>query len=192
MKCDHIRYSPSEISTINNPNSLKYINIAREDSVICLLNSYFESSFDVLNAVNDNIHVDADIIMVVNLAAIAFFSEYKLTTRSGKHLESIDHAHIVSLMYKLLTSSRGSDDLSFGFDRSRGRRKRELTINKNTKGKFHLRIFLGGTFGFDEHQETATYGLVYRLTIKSKTDNAVVNKANAVNNAKVKINALGW
>ena len=34
-------------------------------------------------------------------------------------------------MYKLLTSSRGSDDLSIDFDRDRNRRQRELTINRN-------------------------------------------------------------
>ena len=36
LKCDYIRYSPSEISTINTANSQIYINIAREDSVISL------------------------------------------------------------------------------------------------------------------------------------------------------------
>ena len=66
------------------------------------------------------------------------FSNYKLTTSSGKHLENIDHAQIVSLMYKPLTSSKGSDDLSIGFDRDRGRRQRELTNNKTQKGKYHV------------------------------------------------------
>ena len=42
LKCDYIRYSPSEISTINTPKSQIYINIPREDSVISLFNSYFE------------------------------------------------------------------------------------------------------------------------------------------------------
>ena len=37
LKCDFIRYSPSETSTINTPNSPIYINIPREDSVISLL-----------------------------------------------------------------------------------------------------------------------------------------------------------
>ena len=58
-------------------------------------------------------------IWLINLGAIALFSNFKLTTSSEKHLENIDHAHIVSLMYKLLTSSRDSDDLSIGFDRDR-------------------------------------------------------------------------
>ena len=51
-------------------------------------------------------------------------------------------------MYKLITSSRGSDDLSIGFDRDRGRRQRELTNNKNVKGNCHVRIFLRDICGF--------------------------------------------
>ena len=58
LKCDCIRYSPSEISTINTPNSQFYINIPREDSVISLLNSYIELSFDVLQAATGNRYVD--------------------------------------------------------------------------------------------------------------------------------------
>ena len=152
QKCDYIRYSPSEVSTINTPNSQIYINIPREDSVISLLNSYLELNFDVLRADNDNRYADANDIRLVNLGSIALFSNYKLTTSSGKHLEEISHAHIVSLMYKLLSSCKGSDDLSIGFDRDRNRRKRELTNNKNIKGKYHLRIYLKDIFGFLEHQ----------------------------------------
>ena len=82
-----------------------------------------------------------------------------MTTSSGKHLENNDHGHIVSLLYKLLTSSRDSDDLSIGFDRDRIRRKPELSSNKKIKGKYHMRIYLKDIFGFAEHQEKATYGL---------------------------------
>ena len=42
LKCDYIRNSPSEISTINTPNSQVCINEPKEDSVISLLNSYLE------------------------------------------------------------------------------------------------------------------------------------------------------
>ena len=45
LKCDYIRYSPSEIRTINIANSQIYINIPREDSVISLLNNYLELNF---------------------------------------------------------------------------------------------------------------------------------------------------
>ena len=192
LKCDYIRYSPSEISTINTANSQVYINIPREDSVISLLNSYLELNYDVLRADNSNRYLDGNDIRLVNLGPIALFSNYKLTTSSGKHLENIDHAHIVSLMYRLLSSSKGSDDLSIGFDRDRGRRQRALTNNKTQKGKFHVRIYLEDVFGFAEYQEKGTYGLGYKLTLTRNTDNAVLNKAKAINLGKIKINALEW
>ena len=192
LKCDYIRYSPSEISTINTPNSQIYINIPREDSIISLLNSYIEINFDVLKAATSNRYADADDIRLINLGPIVLFSNYKLTTSSGKHSENIDHAHIVSLMYKLLSSSRDSDDLSIGFDRSRDKRKRELLNNKTQKGKFHLRIYLKDVFGFAEYQQTGTFGLSYRLTLTRNTDNALLNKDNATNNAKIVINGIEW
>ena len=192
QKCDYIRYSPSEISTINTPNFQIYINIPKEDNLISLLNSYIEINFDVLKAATSNRYADADDIRLVNLGSIALFSNYKLATSSGKHLEGISHAHIVSLMYKLLSSSKGSDDLSIGFDVDRNRRKRELTNNKNIKGKYHLRIYLKDIFGFAEYQEKGTYGLGFKLTLTRDSDNAVLNKDNAVANAKIKINALEW
>ena len=193
LKCDYIRYSPSEISTINTANSQVYINIPREDSVISLLNSYLELNFDVLHAAApNNRYADGNDIRLVNLGPIALFSNYKLTTSSGKHLENIDHAHIVSLMYKLLSSSKGSDDLSIGFDRDRARRRNELTNNKNIKGKYHIRIYLKDVFGFAEYQEKGTYGLGYKLTMTRNSDNAVLNKGNAINLGKIKINALEW
>ena len=120
------------------------------------------------------------------------FSNYKLTKSSGKHLENIDHGHIVSLMYKLLSSSKGSDDLSIVFDRDRVRRQRALTNNKTQKGKFHFRIYLKDVFGFAEYQEKGTYGLGYKLTLTRNTDNAFLNKANGINLGRIKINAIEW
>ena len=192
LKCDYIRYSPSEISTINTTNSQVYINIPREDSVISLVNNYLELNFDVLHAGTNNRYVDGNNIRLVNLGPIALFSNYKLTTSSGKHLENIDHAHIVSLMYRLLTSSKGSDDLSIGFDRDHNRRQRELTNNKSQKGKYHVRSFLKDIFGFVEYQNKGTYGLGYKLTLTRNTNNVVLNKDNAVNNGRVKNNAIEW
>ena len=136
--------------------------------------------------------MDTSDISVVNLGPIALFSNYKLTTSSSKHLEEISHAHIVSLMYKLLTSSKDSDDLSLGFDRNRGRRKSELSENKSIKGKYHIRIYLKDIFGFAEHQEKGTYGLGYKLTLTRDTDNTVLNKDDAVANARIKNSSLDW
>ena len=86
--------------------------------------------------------------MVKKSGANALFSNFKLTSSSGKHLENIDHAQIVSLMYKLLKSSRDSDDSSICFDRNRDRRERELTNNKSVEGKYQVRNFLKDVFGF--------------------------------------------
>ena len=91
-----------------------------------LLNSYLDLNFDVLHAATGKRYVDNNDIKLVSLCPITLFSIYKLTKSSRKHLEDISHAHIF-LMYKLITSSRRSDELSNGFDRDRGRRQRELT-----------------------------------------------------------------
>ena len=132
------------------------------------------------------------LFLITDLAAIALFSNFKLTTSSGKHLENIDHAHIVSLKYKLLKLSGGSDDLPIGLDRDRIRRKREMTNNKNIKGKYHIRIYLNDIFGFTEHQEKATYGLGYELTLLRATDNAVLNKTNATAIVKIRLHSIEW
>ena len=117
---------------------------------------------------------------------------YKLQSSSGKHIGEINHAHKVCLMYKPTTSARNTDDLSTGFDRDRDRRKRKLTKNKNTKGKYHVTIMLKDIFGFAEPQEKGTYELGYKLTLTSNSDKGVLNKANATNNAKIKINCFDW
>ena len=159
LKCDYIRYSPSEISTINTANSQIYINIPREDSFISLLNSYIDLNFDVVHAVDDVRYKNNDEIRLVNLGPVALFINYKLTTSSGKNLEDVSHAHIVSLMYKLITTAKGCDDLSIGFERDRTRRRNKVTNNKNVLGKYHVRIYLKDVIGFADDQEKATYGL---------------------------------
>ena len=126
------------------------------------------------------------------MGPIALFSNFKLTTSSGKHLEDISHAHLVSLMYKLITSSKDSNDLSIGFDNNRNRRRDELALNKNIKGKYHLKIMLKDIFGFAEHQEKATYGLGYKLTLTRNKDDAVIDKANAIADARIRIDHIHW
>ena len=191
-KCDYIRYSPSEISTINTANSQIYINIPRENSLISLLNSYIDLNFDIVYGVNNDIYEDNNEIRLVNLGPVALFSNYKLTTSSGKHLEEVSHAHIVSLMYKLITTAKGCDDFSIGFDRDRDNRRNELTNNKNKKGEYHVRIYLKDVFGFAEHQEKATYGIGYKLNLTRNNDNAVLNKDNATALGKIKISGIEW
>ena len=192
LKCDYRGYSPSETSTENTANSQIYINIRREDSVISLLNCYLDLTFDVLQAASNNRYVDINEKRLVNLGPSDLFSSYKLTTCSGKHLEDFSYAHIVSLKFKLITSAKDTDDLSIGFDRNRDRRQRELTNNKNQKGRNHIRVMLRDVFGFAEHQEKASYGLAYKLTITRNSDNSVLNKDIATNIGKIEINSVEW
>ena len=192
LKCDFIRYSPAETSTINTPNSQIFINIPREDSVISLLNSYLDLSFEVIKKDDNSRYANGNDIRLVNLGPVALFSNFKLTTSSGKHLEDISHAHLVSLMYKLITSSKDSIDLSVGFDYSRNRRRDELALNKNIKGEYHVKIMLKDIFGFVEHQEKASYGLGYKLTLTRNKADAAIDKADAIANARIRIDNIHW
>ena len=45
-------------------------------------------------------------------------------------------------------------------------------------------------FGFAKHQQKAVYGLGYKLTLTRNTDNAALNKADAIKLSKIKINAF--
>ena len=124
----------SEKSTTNTTKCQICINIPRKDSVISFLNSYFDLDSDLLHAASNDRYADGNDIRTVNLDPIALFICYKLTTSSGKQLEDFSQAFTVPLMYKLLTSSKDSEDLSIGFDRDRNKRQRGLTDNKNKKG----------------------------------------------------------
>ena len=121
---------PAETSTIETPNSEIYINIPREDSINSLLNSYLDLNSEVIRRADDSRYANGYDIKPVNLGPIALFNNLKLTTSSRKHLEDIRHSHLVSLLYKLTTSSKDSDDLPTGFDRSRTMRRDELALNK--------------------------------------------------------------
>ena len=153
LKSDYIRYSPSEKSTKNTPNSQIYIKNPRADSLNSFSGSLIRTNFDVLHAATNNRYIDGEDTRLVNEGPIALFSNYRLQSSSGKHIEEHNHAHIASLLYKLVTSARNSDYLSIGFDRDRERRKRELTNNKNIKGKYHVTIMLRDIFGFAQHQK---------------------------------------
>ena len=157
-----------------------------------MLTSYLELNFEGTKKVDNSRYGNGYEIRLVNLGPIALFSNFKLTTSGVKHLEDISHSHILSLMYKLITYSKDSDDLSLCFDRSRNRRTDELAPNKNIKCKYHLRIMLKDVFGFAEHQEKDTYGLDYKLTLTRNKDDAVKDKAEGIADARIKIDHIPW
>ena len=95
-------------------------------------------------------------------------------------------------MCKLITSSKDSDGMSIGFARDPNGRQRELTNNKNAKGKYHLRFMLKDDFGFAEQEEKAIFGLGYKLTLATNSDSAVLSKDNAIINTPIKIKSIEW
>ena len=146
LKCEYIRYSPAKASTKNTPNSQTYIDILREDSVISLLNSYLDLHFEVIKKTDKARYANSNDIRLLYLGTIALFSNFILTTSSGKRLEDKSHAHIVSLMYKLLTNAKEADGLSMGFDRGRGRIREgwpiKISLKVNTMLELRSKMFL--------------------------------------------------
>ena len=157
-----------------------------------MLNSYLDLNFEIIEKTDNSRFGNGNDIRLINLGSKDLFPIFKLTTSSGKHLEDISRAHIVSLMYNLLTSAKHSDDLSIIFDGDHGRRKDELALNKNIKSKYHLRIMLRDTFGFAEHQEKATFGLGYKLLLSRNKDEAALDKAAGIADARITIDHIHW
>ena len=162
------------------------------DSVISVLNSYLDLNFEVLEKGDDTRYGNGNDIRLVNLEPIALFSNFKLTSSTGKHLEDIPHTHLIFLVYKLITSSKDSDDLSIRFHRSRDKRRDELAQNKHVKGKYHLRIMLKDVFGFAECQEKGTCGLYYKLTLTRNKDEALIDEAVGIVDARTRIDQIDW
>ena len=189
-KIDFIKYSPSSLATINNNNSNISIIFPREDAYICLQNSYISLEFEVLKN-DDTRYADGDQISLVNFGPVALFSEAKLTTSSGKHLEKVDNLHPISLMYKLLTSNQQTSQLTYGFEESQVTGRQELTNNKTEKGTFFVRIRLSDIFGFAD-QEKITYGLGYSLTLKRNNNHDPIIRDNGVDAAKIVIKDISW
>ena len=189
-KIDFIKYNPSSLATINTANSNISISLPREDAYICLQSSFISLEFEVLKN-NNTRYTNGDEISLVNFGPISRFSEAKLTTSSGKHLEKVDNLHPISLMIKLLTSTSQTSQLLYGFEESTTIRRQELTNNKNEKGTFFVRIKLKDLFGFVD-QEKITYGLGYTLTLKRNTNNDAILRSVGVDAAKVVIKDIGW
>ena len=161
---DFIKYGPSSLATVNNANSNISVSLLREDAYICLQNSYILVEYKVLKN-NNTRYADGGEITLVNFGPVALFSEAKLVTSSGKHLEKVDNLHPFCIMYKLLTSKQQTSQLIYGLEDSVTIRRQELTNHKTEKGTFFVRTKLKNLFGFAD-QEKITYGLGYTLTLK--------------------------
>ena len=71
-KIDFIKYSPSSLATVNNTNSNVSISLPREDTYICLQNSFISLEFEVLKN-NDSRYTNGDEISLVNFGPISLF-----------------------------------------------------------------------------------------------------------------------
>ena len=58
-----------------------------------------------------------------------------------------------------------------------------MTNDKTTKGNFHVKIYLKDFFGFSEHHDNCTYGLVYKLTLQKHSENHVLSHSAQANDA---------
>ena len=99
------------------------------------MQNYLSIEFEILKQDNTR-YVDNDQRRLVNFGPIASFSEAKLVTSSGKHLEKIDRLHAVFLLHKLLTSNQQPSQSMYGFEESENTKRLELTNHKEEKGIF--------------------------------------------------------
>ena len=67
-----------------------------------------------------------------------------------------------------------------------------MTRNKNIKGKYHVRIMLRDVFSFAKHQRNATYAPGFKLKLTIDNDEAVLDKAAGIADARNKIDHIHW
>ena len=111
---------------------------------------YLELKFDEHPAAGSTRYTNGNNIKLGHFGPIASFSDYKFSTSCQKRLEEINHALLVCLTYKIITSFRGSDEFFIGSDLNLDNSQRELTNEKPEKGKYFVRIMLKEDFGFAE------------------------------------------
>ena len=97
LNCGYVFYTPPTLSDVNNPNQQNIIDIAKEDGVMSLKDSYLKSEFDTKQTIGDDSANEIE-ICIVKLNPTALISEFKLSTSSGKRLEFINYVLIFSLM----------------------------------------------------------------------------------------------
>ena len=96
------------------------------------------------------------------------------------------------MLYKQITSAKVTVDLSIGFDRDHGRTQKKLTNNNNQRANYHVKFLLRDVSGLAEYHEKSTYVSEYILTLTRKKTNAILNRATATANVKIKISAIDW
>ena len=118
--------------------------------------SYLEIFFIVTHRAGGQAgYADGDHTRLTNLVRFALLISFGLNSGRGKEIEELDNAHIICLMYKLISSSKDSEDLSIGLHWDITTQEIKLTNIKTAKGICHARFYWTDVFGFAEHQEIA-------------------------------------
>ena len=174
LKGIYVRYTPPSLKLVNGEKNQFFIDIPREDIFFSFKDKGFDLDFISIQTTGDARFADGDHVQSVNLGPYALFNEYRLPScSSGKEKEENDIAHIICLMYSFTLKSRDSDAFSIGFPKNFGARVREITDNKRSTGNCHVRK--KDLSRFAERQETAAYGLGYKVTFQRISDNFVLS-----------------
>ena len=67
-----------------------------------------------------------------------------------------------------------------------------MNKNKNVKGNFHSRITLKDVFEYAENHEKAIFGVGHKLTLTRNRNDAVLDKAAGIGDARVLIDLFHW
>ena len=103
-------------------------------------------------------YADDDNKGFLNLGPFALFNKYRLTSGSWTEIEETDNAHVICLLYNLVSSSRDSDEYQLVFTEVL-KLEKKMTNIETTKGNYQVVIHLKDVFGVAEQQEKCTFGL---------------------------------
>ena len=101
---DYIRFLLASWEGKNAPEK-QFSVVPRQNTRLSSTSSFSELVFEVVFLDNEPTYAEADDIRQVKMCHVVLFSGFILTTKSGKGLENIGHAHVVLLMYNLLNNS---------------------------------------------------------------------------------------
>ena len=154
-----------------------------------MINSFLDISFEVVKKIDNSRYAEGNDKRLVNLSPIVLFSNFKLTTSSRKHLEDISIAHIVSLTYKLTTSTVMVCLLASIVNVEGGNKS---WLKTKMWKKHHVRNMLEDGLRFAEYRKKTTSGLENILTLPKNKDDTVLEKVPGITDARKKNDNSHW
>ena len=181
FECDYVRCTSKSSSKLDVPTT-QFLLMYQETNVFFMKKYSIKFYFKVCqNSSLDGDFELAGLIRFVYVLFVSFSREYQLFTRVGKHLKRIErNAHIISLMYNLLTLSKDSIDFSLRFDEKNARCKLAMTDDKiaHNSGRFPVKTYPKDVFRFADQRKIGIYGLGQNITINRDLVDKVINYPN--------------